>query len=40
MYYAVIIVGIVGCVAFLVIYRKKQAAAAGAGRPPQKGIIR
>ena len=41
MYYAVIIVAILGCVGFLLWFRKKQAASApGGNKPPQKGIIR
>lgn len=40
MYYAVIIIGILGCVGFLVWYRKKQAASAPAGKAPQRGIIK
>lgn len=40
MYYAVIIVAILGCVGFLMWYRKKQAASAPANRAPQKGIIK
>ena len=38
MYYAIIIVAIIGCAAFLVILRKKQAGAAGPAKG--KGIIR
>jgi hypothetical protein len=42
MYYAVIIIAIVGCVAFLLWFRKKQqgAGAAGPAKAPQKGIIK
>jgi hypothetical protein len=35
-----VLAAIIGCVAFLVVYRKKQAAAGGAGKGPTKGIIR
>ena len=37
----VVLAAIIGCVAFLVWFRKKQAATGGpGGKPPQKGIIR
>ena len=36
----VVLVAIIGCVAFLVISRKKGAAASGPGKGPTKGIIR
>jgi len=40
-YYYVIILGAIGgCVAFLVGYKKKLAAADAAKRPPQRGIIK
>ena len=40
MYYAIIIAAIIACVAFLMWYRKKQAASGPAAKSPQKGIIR
>jgi hypothetical protein len=40
MYYVVIIAAIVGCVAFLLWYRKKQYAGQAAQKGPQKGIIK
>ena len=36
----IVLAAIIGLVVFLVMSRKKQAAAAGPGKGPQKGIIR
>jgi hypothetical protein len=36
----VVLAAIIGCVAFLVVYRKKQAAGAAPAKGPTKGIIR
>jgi len=36
----IVLAAIIGCVAFLYMFRKKQAAASGSGKGPTKGIIR
>ena len=40
MYYAVIVACILGCVGFLLWYRKKQAGSQPQAKAPQRGIIK